>query len=146
LEEENHLGMNITMKSSSRFKLSYLNYIYAYELEYSSCVMSIAYELEYSYYVMNLAFRTLCLTFHTIYMMRIRAELRWQFIVPSGVPMSYACRSVGSEIERDVGSFLVNGRGAQVLLVSINSTLVLDNHILITYTSSFIILGCHPRH
>ena len=26
-----------------------------------------------------------------------RAKLRWWFIVPSGVPMSYAYRSVGSE-------------------------------------------------
>jgi hypothetical protein len=31
------------------------------------------------------------------------------------------------------------------LLVFINSTLVLDSHILIIYTSSFIIPGCHPR-
>jgi hypothetical protein len=30
------------------------------------------------------------------------------------------------------------------MLVFINSTLVLDSHILITYTSSFIIPGCHP--
>jgi hypothetical protein len=47
-------------------------------------------------------------------MMRIRAKLRLRFIVPSGVPMSYACRSVGSKSEGDVGSFLVNGRGARV--------------------------------
>jgi hypothetical protein len=67
LEEENNLGMNITMKSSSKFKLSYIYYSYAYDLEYSSCVMIVAYELEYSSYVMNFAFRTLCLTFHTIY-------------------------------------------------------------------------------
>jgi hypothetical protein len=59
--------------------------------------MILAYELEYGSYVMNLAFRTLCLTFHTIYMMRIRAKLRWWFVVPSGMPMSYACRSIGLE-------------------------------------------------
>jgi hypothetical protein len=34
--------------------------------------------------------------------------------VPSGMPMSYACQSVGSESSGDVGSFLVNGHGAQV--------------------------------
>jgi hypothetical protein len=34
--------------------------------------------------------------------------------VPSGVPVSYACRSVGSESMGDVGSFLVNGGGARV--------------------------------
>jgi hypothetical protein len=31
------------------------------------------------------------------------------------------------------------------VLVFISSTLILDSHILITYTSSFIIPGCHPR-
>ena len=30
-------------------------------------------------------------------MSRSRARLRWQFVVPSGLPMSYACQSVGSE-------------------------------------------------
>ena len=48
--------------------------------------MTIAYELEYSFYVMNLAYRTLCLTIHITYMIRIRAKLRWRFIVPSGCP------------------------------------------------------------
>jgi hypothetical protein len=75
------------------------HYSYAHDLEYSSCVMILAYELEYSSYVMNLAFRTLCVTFHTIYMMRIRAKLRWQIIVPSSVPMSYAYQSIGLESE-----------------------------------------------
>jgi hypothetical protein len=63
---------------------------------------------------MNMTCSTLCLTFHTICMMRIRAKLRWWFIVPLGMPMSYACQSVGSESSGDVGSFLVNGHGAQV--------------------------------
>ena len=30
-------------------------------------------------------------------MIRIRTRLRWRFVIPSGLPMSYACRSVGSE-------------------------------------------------
>jgi len=34
--------------------------------------------------------------------------------VPSGVPMCYACRSVGSKSREDVGSFNVNERGARV--------------------------------
>jgi hypothetical protein len=106
--------MNITMKSSFIFKLSYLYFSYAYDLEYSSCVMILAYELEYNSYVMNLAFRTLYLTFDAIYMIRIKTKLRWWFVMPSGMPMSYACQCVGSESEGDVSSFLVNGRGARV--------------------------------
>ena len=73
------------------------HYSFAIELEYSFCVLMLAYELAYSFYVMNLAHRTLFLIIHTTYMIRIRAKLRWWFIVPSGVPMSYAYRSVGSE-------------------------------------------------
>jgi hypothetical protein len=34
--------------------------------------------------------------------------------MPSGVPMSYACRSVGSEPREDVGSFCVIRCGAPV--------------------------------
>ena len=69
---------------SNMYLLSYYQYSYAYELEYSS-------------YAMNLAYRTLCLIIHTTYIIRSRAKLRWWFIVPLGVPKSYACRSVGSE-------------------------------------------------
>jgi hypothetical protein len=94
------LGIINTMKSSSIFKFSYLLYSNAYELEYSCIhVIITIYELAYSLYVMILTCLTLCITFHTIYMMRIRAKLRWWFIVPSGVPMSYACRSLGSKSE-----------------------------------------------
>jgi hypothetical protein len=57
---ENTIGSNM-------FLLSNYQYNYAYELEYSSCVMILAYELEYSSYVMNLAHRTLCLIIHIIY-------------------------------------------------------------------------------
>jgi hypothetical protein len=93
---EKDLGMN-KIKLFSKVLFFTYHYSYAYDLEYSSCVMILAYELEYSSYVMNLAFRTLCLTFHTIYMMRIRSKLRWQFVMPSGVLMSYACQSIWSE-------------------------------------------------
>ena len=96
LEQENHLGMN-TIKSSSKFLL--LDYLYsnAYELDYSFHVMILTYELAYSLYVMILTCSTLCQIIHITYMSRIRAKLRWRFIVPSGVPMSYACRAIGSE-------------------------------------------------
>jgi hypothetical protein len=62
-----------------------------------SCVLIMAYELSHSSYVMNLAYWTLILVIHTTYMIKIRTKLRWRFVVPSGLPMSYACRSVGSE-------------------------------------------------
>jgi hypothetical protein len=61
------------------------------------CVMILAYELEYSPYVMSLAYRTLCSISHTTYMGRIRAKLRWRFVVSLGLSVSYAWRSVGSE-------------------------------------------------
>ena len=79
------------MKSSSIVLFSTYQYSYAYDLEYSSYVMILAYELEYSSYVMNLAYRTLSLIIHTTYMIRIRAKLRWRFIVPLGVPKSFTC-------------------------------------------------------
>ena len=108
MEEEKHLGMN-TMKISSKVLLSYLQYscaieleysfhviILTYELAYSLCVMIltcsfgmiISYELDYSFYAMISSYRTLCLIFQAIYMLRIRAKLRWWFVVPSDLPMS----------------------------------------------------------
>ena len=66
--------------------LSHYIYIHSYELEYSYCVMILIYELVYSLCVMDVAHLTLCLTTHITYIIRIRAKLRWQFIVLSGVP------------------------------------------------------------
>ena len=104
-----------TMKSSSIFKFSYLLYSNAYELEYSCIhVIITIYELAYSLYVMILTCLTLCLTFHTIYMMRIRAKLRWWFIVPSGVPKFFTCQFIGSETRENLGSFFVRRHGAWV--------------------------------
>ena len=114
LEEKSNFGMNNTMKSSSIFKLSYYLYSNAYELEYSFHVIIMIYELVYSLCVMILTCRTLCLIIYITYMSRIRAKLSWRLIVLSGVTMSYACRSIGSESRGDVGSFCVIGRGAQV--------------------------------
>ena len=102
------------IKNTFTFLLSYDQYSYAYELEYSSYVMIMAYELAYSSYVMNLTCRTLSLIIHASYMSKIRAMLRWRFIVPSGVPKSFTCRSVGSESRGDLGSFFVHERGARV--------------------------------
>jgi hypothetical protein len=85
------------MNSSSIVLISTYQYSHNYKLEYNSYVMILAYELAYSSYVMNIACRTLSLNIHTTYMLRIRTKLRWRFIVSLGLPMSYACRSVGSK-------------------------------------------------
>ena len=82
--EERIFGMN-TIKSSSKVLLSFYHSS-AYELDYSFHVIFLAYELVYSFYVMRLAYMTLCLIIHIINMIRIRVQLRWRFIVPSGCP------------------------------------------------------------
>ena len=96
LEEERNLVMN-TMSNSSKVLLSFYLYSCAIELEYSFHVIILTYELAYSFYVMSLTCKTICLIIHITCMIRSRAKLRWRFIVPSGLSMSYACRSVGSE-------------------------------------------------
>jgi hypothetical protein len=103
-----------TMRNSSKVMLSFYQYSCAIQLEYSLHVIIFTYELAYSFYVMSLTCRTLCLIIHIAYIIRIRAKLRWRFIVPLGVPMSYACRSIGLESWGDVGSFCVIRRGARV--------------------------------
>jgi hypothetical protein len=75
---------------------------------------SCAYELQYSFHVTILTCRTLYLIIHIIYMIRSRAKLRWWFVIHSGLPMSYACRSIGSESQVDMGSFFVHGQDALV--------------------------------
>ena len=87
--------MNRNM-SSSNVVLSYYNYSHTYELEYSYSVMILIYELAYILCVMTVAHMTLCLKAHINYIISIRAKLRWWFIVLSGVPKSFTCRSVGS--------------------------------------------------
>ena len=74
--EEILLSMNTTMKSSSIFKLSYLIYSFAYELEYSlDHVIIMIYELAYSLCVMILTCSTLCLTIHMTCMSRSRTRV-----------------------------------------------------------------------
>jgi hypothetical protein len=42
-------------------------------------------------------------------MSRSRGKLRWRFIVPSGLPISFTYQSVGPGTQGDMGSFLVHG-------------------------------------
>jgi hypothetical protein len=88
--EEVLLGMNTSIKSSSKFMLSYSSYSSAYELEYIFYhVIIMIYELAYSLYAMILTCSSLFFNIHIIYMSRIRAKLRWWFVMPSGVPKSF---------------------------------------------------------
>ena len=89
-ERREKLGMN-TKRISSIVMLSYHLYSCAIELEYSCLVIIMIYELAYSSCVMILTYSTLCLTIHMTCISRSRARLRWRFVVPSGLTMSYAC-------------------------------------------------------
>ena len=107
------LGMNGDM-NSSKVMLSYDIYSHTYELEYSYYVVILIYELVYSLCVMRVAHLTLCLNTHITYIIRIRAKLRWRFIVPLGVPKFFTYRSIGSGTHGDLGSFCIRKRGAWV--------------------------------
>ena len=107
------LGMNRIMSSSKVMLPSYI-YSHTYELEYSYCVIILICELTYSLCVMKVAHLTLCLTTHITYIIRIRAKWRWRFTVPSGVPKSFTCRSVGLGTRGDLGSFCIRKHGAWV--------------------------------
>jgi hypothetical protein len=63
---------------------------------------------------MTVAYLTLCLNNHITYIIGIRVKLRWRFIMPSGVPKFFTCRSVGSGTQEDLGSFYIRKRGAWV--------------------------------
>ena len=99
--EEEILGMNINMGSSK--VMSSLYYSHTYELEYSYCVMILIYELVQSLCVMRVPHLTLCLNNHITYIIGIRAKLRWRFIVPSGVPKFFTCRSIWVGDSREFG-------------------------------------------
>ena len=111
--EEEILDINRNM-SSSKVMLSSYNYSHTYEPEYSCCVMILGYELVYSLYVMRLACMALCLTTHITYIIRIRAKMRWRFIMPLGVPKFFTYRSVGSGTQGDLDSFYIRKCGAWV--------------------------------
>ena len=106
--------MNNTMKSSSIFMLSYYLYSSAYELEYSCLIIIMIYELAYSLCVMILTCSTFCLTIHVTYMSRSRTRIELTVRRSFGFAHILAYRSVGSESQGDMGSFLVHGRGARV--------------------------------
>jgi len=48
---------------------------------------------------MRIAHLTLCLNNNITYIIRIRAKLRWWFIVPLGVPKFFTCQSVRLGLE-----------------------------------------------
>ena len=110
--EEEIPSMNINMGSSK--VMSSLYYSHTFELEYSYCVMILIYELVQSLCVMRIAHLTLCLNNHITYIIRIRAKLRWWFIVSSGVPKFFTCRSIGSGTRGGFDSFYIHKRGAWV--------------------------------
>ena len=94
--------------------MSSLYYSHTYELEYSYCVMILINELVESLCVKRIAHLTLCLNNHITYIIRIRAKLRWRFIVLSGVLKSFTYQSVGSGTRGGLGSFCVRKHGAWV--------------------------------
>ena len=113
--EEVLLGMNITMKSSSIFKLSYLLYSFAYELEYSLVhVIIMIYELVYSLCVMILTCSSLFFIVHIICMNRGRTRVRMMVHCAFRFAHVLACQSIGSESQGDMGNFFVHGRDARV--------------------------------
>ena len=114
MEEEWHLGMNNTLKNSSKVLLSYHLYSCAIELEYSCLVIIMIYELAYSLCVMILPCSTSCLIIHMICMRKSRARVGVTVRRSFGFAHILACRSVGSESQGDICSFLVHGRGARV--------------------------------
>jgi hypothetical protein len=65
--------------------------------------MIIAYELAKSPHVMFMLHMMLCLDVHIMFMNRNRMVLGWWFIMPSGTPKSFTCRSIGSRTVGDLG-------------------------------------------
>jgi hypothetical protein len=127
--------MNNTTIFSSKFKLSYLLYscaieleysfhviILTYELAYGLCVMILtclydmilAYELDYSFYTRVLSYKILCLNIRTICLLGFRAKHKWRFIMPSGTPKFFTCRSVGSGTVGELGGHYIHRRGTRV--------------------------------
>jgi hypothetical protein len=81
--------LQIAMSSSYEYSL-------CYELECSHVDIFVMYELEYSPNVMFMSYLAQCFIIHTMFMNRFRLMLRWWFIMLSGTPKSFTCRSVGS--------------------------------------------------
>jgi hypothetical protein len=92
--------LQIAMSSSYEYSL-------CYELEYSHVDIIVIYELEYNPYVMFISYLAQCFIVHTMFMNRFRIMLRWWFILLSGMPKSFTCRSVGSGTRGDLGGSYV---------------------------------------
>ena len=112
--EEVLLGMNNSINSSSKFKLSFHLYSNAYELEYSVHVIIMIYELVYSLYVMILTCSTICFNIHMTCMSRIRARVEVVVHRAFGCAHILACQSIGLESQVGMGSFCVIECGARV--------------------------------
>ena len=106
-EKREEHGMN-TKRIFSIAMLSYHLYSCAIELEYSYLVIIMIYELAYSLCVMILTCSTSCLFIHMICMSRSRARVGVTVRCSFGFAHILACRSIGSESQGDMGSFLVH--------------------------------------
>ena len=96
--EEEHFGMNNTMKSSSIVMLSYHVYSSAYELEYSyDHVIIMIYELVYNLYIMILACSSLFFIVHIICMSRSRTRIGMKVHCSFGFAHVPARQSIGLE-------------------------------------------------
>jgi hypothetical protein len=92
------LGMNTTMKNSSKFMLSYSSYSSAYELEYSFAhVIIMIYELVYSLYVMILTSSSPFFNVHMTCMNRGRTRGGVMVRCTFGFAYVLACQSIGLE-------------------------------------------------
>ena len=98
----------MNMKSSSIALFSYIQYSNAFELEYSCLDIIMIYELTYNLCVMILTYSTLCLTIHMTCMSRSRARDEVVVCRSFGFAHILACRSIGSESQGDMCSFLVH--------------------------------------
>jgi hypothetical protein len=96
--------------------------ILTYELAHSLCVMILAcscdmilvHELDHSSYARVSSYKTLCLNIHTICLLGFRAKYRWWFIMPSGTPNFFTCRSIGLGTTEDLGGHYIHRQDARV--------------------------------
>jgi hypothetical protein len=110
--------MPLSYKYSLCLELEYSHFdmFLIYELVYSPCIMimscltsynhvdiAMAYELAYSPHVMFMLYLIYRFHVHIISMDRNRFMMRWWFIMLSGTPKSFTCRSVGSGTAGDLG-------------------------------------------
>jgi hypothetical protein len=111
------LAMFLFFTYSCAIELEYSFYviILTYELAYSLCVMILTCpydmilvcELVHSPYARVSSYKTLCIIIHTICLLGFRVRYRWWFIMPSGTPKSFTCRSVGSGTAGDLGGHYI---------------------------------------